>query len=96
MEYGRVCDGVVGIHEGTEKVLVVADHSGPDDAWNAHRADAGLSSGPIHLHVVLGEKERTTEGGEQKPERFLDRSRTGLLWLEQNKTHNQIAGGIPK
>ncbi len=96
MAYGRVCDGAVGLHEGAKEVLVVADHRGPDDAWNAHRADAGFSGGPIHLHVVLGEEERITEGGEQKPEHFRDRSLTRLLWLERYRTHSQIAGGIPK
>ena len=86
----------MGIYEGTEEVLAVADHHGAVDAWNAHRADAGFSSGPIHLHVVLAKEEKVTEGEEQKPEHFEDRSLTRLPWLERNKTRSQIVDGIPR
>jgi hypothetical protein len=51
--HGRVCHGAVGFHEGTEKVLAVADHPRPPHARDAHRADAGVSRRAIHLHVVL-------------------------------------------
>ena len=53
MTHGRVCHGAVGFHEGTEKVLAAADHTGPAHARDAHRADAGISRRAVHLYLVL-------------------------------------------
>ena len=51
--YGGVCDGAMGVHEGTEKVLVVAHYSRVAYARNIDRVDARVSSRPLRVHLVL-------------------------------------------
>ena len=43
----------MGLHEGTEKVLAVADHTRAAHAGDAHRVDARVRRCAIRLHVVL-------------------------------------------
>jgi hypothetical protein len=60
----------VGLHEGTEKVLAVADHTRATYAGDAHRFDARVRRGALRVHVVLtslvsirGSEENTYFGG---------------------------------
>ena len=53
MRYGRIRHGVVGVHEGTEEVLAVADHSRVADVGNADRLDAGVGSRAVRVHAIL-------------------------------------------
>ena len=51
--YGGVCDGDVGVHEGTKKVLVITDYSRAAHARDGDRLDAGIGSRPIGVHIIL-------------------------------------------
>ena len=53
MTHGRVRDGIVGVYEGTEEVLAVADHPRIADAGDTDRVDTGISRGALRVHVVL-------------------------------------------
>lgn len=53
MTHGRVRDGIVGVYEGTEEVLAVADHPRIADAGNTDRPDAGISRGALRVHTIL-------------------------------------------
>ena len=43
----------MGLHEGTEKVLAVADNTRAAYAGDAHRVDARVCRCAIRLHLVL-------------------------------------------
>ena len=43
----------MGLHEGTKKVLAVADHTRAAHAGDTHRFDARLRRCAIRIHVVL-------------------------------------------
>jgi len=43
----------MGIHEGTEEVLVGADHIGDVAARCINRSNAGFGYRAIHIHTVL-------------------------------------------
>ena len=45
----------MGLHEGTEKVLAVADHTRAAYAGDTHRIDARIRRRTIRVHVVLME-----------------------------------------
>ena len=45
----------MGLHEGTEKVLAVADYPRSAHAGDTHRLDARVSRCAIRIHVVLME-----------------------------------------
>ena len=45
----------MGLHEGTEKVLAIADHTGAAHAGDAYRIDARIRRCAIRIHVVLME-----------------------------------------
>ena len=51
--YGGVCDGAMGVHEGTKKVLVVAHYSRTAYARYIDRVDARVSSRTFRIHLVL-------------------------------------------
>jgi hypothetical protein len=51
--HGRILDGVVGLHEGAEEILAVADLGGVAPIWNTDRSYARIRGCAIHLHVVL-------------------------------------------
>lgn len=53
MTYGGVCDGAVGVHEGTKKVLVVAHYSRAAYARYIDCVDARVSSRTLRVHLVL-------------------------------------------
>ena len=43
----------MGIHEGTEKVLAIADYTRAAHAGDTHRFDARVRRCAIRIHVVL-------------------------------------------
>jgi len=51
--YGGVCDGAVGVYEGTKKVLVVAYYSRAAYARYIDCVDARVSSRTLRVHLVL-------------------------------------------
>ena len=53
MRYGRIYNGVVGVHERTEEVLAVADFGRSSLVRNSDCTDSGFRSCAFHLHVVL-------------------------------------------
>ena len=60
----------MGLHEGTKKVLAVANHTRAAHAGDTHRFDARLRRCAIRIHVVLiNEVER---GGGADQRRFRD------------------------
>jgi len=97
---GRVCDGVVGVHEGTEKVLAAADHPGPAHARDVDRPDAGVSGRALRIYVVLmtskSERARPKAGAVQTLEPFEVRSLREWPWLERYKTRSRTVGDTPK
>ena len=62
MTHGRVRDGIVGVHEGTEEVLAIADHPRIADAGNTDRPDTGISRCALCLHIVLTSLEHMAQG----------------------------------
>jgi hypothetical protein len=53
VQYGRVCNGIVGVHDRTEKVLAAAHHRSIAHARDANRVDAGVCCRPLRIHIVL-------------------------------------------
>ena len=43
----------MGLHEGTEEILVVADHRHARAARQLDRVDARISGGAVYLHAIL-------------------------------------------
>lgn len=52
-QYGRVCDGALGIHARAEKVLAVADFVGSPLVRYVDCVDTRIGSGSIYLYAVL-------------------------------------------
>ena len=53
MCHGRIRDGIMGLHEGTEEILAPSNHFGACASWRSDRADARLRCGTVHLYLVL-------------------------------------------
>ena len=54
MTDGRVSSRAVGVHEGAEEILALADNSGARPARQSHCPYAGLCRGAVYLYIVLG------------------------------------------
>jgi hypothetical protein len=52
-QYERFFYGIVGIHEGAEEILVVADFHCSAHVGHLDCADARFSGGPLYLYCVL-------------------------------------------
>ena len=52
-DYGRVRDGVMGLHEGAKEVLATSDYTCAAHARYADRVDTRISSRTLRVYVVL-------------------------------------------
>ena len=48
-----LCHGTVGLYEGAQEILAIADSGGSAFVWDADRVDARLRGRSIYLYSVL-------------------------------------------
>lgn len=52
-EYGRFCNGTLGFYERAKEILATSYYHGVGTSWKSDCSDSRISSGSIHLYVVL-------------------------------------------
>ena len=88
----------MGVYEGTEEVLAVADHPRIVDAGDADCPDARVGRCPLRVHAVLNERSserRIKEGEGLRLERQVGVPTTEPS-LARHKRHSRIADDTPK